>query len=56
MTAGSWIVWPPHILALEDDGEITFLEGNFQDYDADFKRRKGKGAEQPHRPKYKRLG
>ncbi len=45
-----------HILAFEDDGEILFMEGNFQDYDADLKRRKGKDAEQPHRPKYKRLG
>ncbi len=45
-----------HILAVEDDGEILFMEGNFQDYDADLKRRKGKDAEQPHRPKYKRLG
>ena len=44
-----------HILAFEDDGEITFLEGNYQDYEADLKRRKGKDAEQPHRVKYKRL-
>ena len=45
-----------HILAFEDDGEILFMEGNFQDYDDDLKRRKGKDAEQPHRPKFKRLG
>lgn len=45
-----------HILAFEDDGEILFMEGNFQDYDDDLKRRKGKDAEQPHRPKYKRIG
>ncbi len=44
-----------HILAFEDDGEITYMEGNYQDYEADLKRRKGKDAEQPHRLKYKRL-
>lgn len=44
-----------HILAFEDDGEILFMEGNYQDYEADLKRRKGKEADQPHRLKYKRL-
>jgi ATP-binding cassette ChvD family protein len=44
-----------HILAFEDDGEVHWFEGNFQDYHADLKRRKGTAAEQPHRLKYRRL-
>jgi ATP-binding cassette ChvD family protein len=44
-----------HILAFEDDGEAYWFEGNFQDYHADLKRRKGAAAEQPHRLKYRKL-
>jgi len=33
-----------------------FFEGNYQEYAADFKRRKGAEADQPHRMKYKKLG
>ncbi len=44
-----------HILAFEDDGEITWLEGNYIDYEADLHRRKGADADQPHRTKYRRL-
>ena len=44
-----------HILAFEDDGEACWFEGNFHDYHADLKRRKGAAAEQPHRLKYRRL-
>ncbi|HYD08054.1 MAG TPA: energy-dependent translational throttle protein EttA [Reyranella sp.] len=44
-----------HILAFEDDGEIKWFEGNFQDYHADLKKRKGKDADQPHRLKHKKL-
>jgi len=44
-----------HILAFEDDGEICWFEGNFQDYHADLKRRKGAVAEQPHRLRYRGL-
>jgi sulfate-transporting ATPase len=44
-----------HILAFEDDGEVKWFEGNFQDYHADLKKRKGAEADQPHRLKYRKL-
>jgi ATPase subunit of ABC transporter with duplicated ATPase domains len=44
-----------HILAFEDDGEVRWFEGNFQDYHADLRKRKGADADQPHRLKYRRL-
>jgi sulfate-transporting ATPase len=44
-----------HILAFEDDGEVRWFEGNFQDYHADLKQRKGADADQPHRLKYRKL-
>jgi sulfate-transporting ATPase len=42
-----------HILAFEGDSEVVWFEGNYQDYSADLKRRKGVDANQPHRLKYK---
>ena len=33
-----------HILAFEDSGEIVFLEGNYGEYEADFRRRTGSAA------------
>ncbi len=44
-----------HILAFEGDSEVVWFEGNYQDYEADRKRRLGADAEQPHRIKYKPL-
>jgi energy-dependent translational throttle protein EttA len=44
-----------HILAFEGDSEVTWYEGNYQDYAADYKRRKGAAVDQPHRIKYKKL-
>jgi len=44
-----------HILAFEDDGEVVYFEGNFNEYDEDFKKRKGDSAMQPKRMKYKKL-
>ncbi len=44
-----------HILAFEGDSEVFWYEGNYQEYAADFKRRKGVDAERPHRIKYRRL-
>jgi len=44
-----------HILAFEGDSEAIWFEGNYQDYVADLRRRRGDEAAQPHRVKYKRL-
>jgi ATP-binding cassette ChvD family protein len=44
-----------HILAFEGDSEVVWFEGNYEDYAADLKRRKGDDANQPHRIRYKRL-
>ena len=44
-----------HILAFEGDSQVVWFEGNYQDYSADFQRRKGTSADQPHRIKYKKL-
>jgi len=44
-----------HILAFEGDSEVVFFQGNYADYAADLKRRKGDNADQPHRIRYKRL-
>jgi ATP-binding cassette ChvD family protein len=45
-----------HILAYEGDSSVTWFEGNFEDYEADRKRRLGDDADQPHRIKYRRIG
>ena len=44
-----------HILAFEGDSRTVWFVGNYQDYDADRKRRLGIEADQPHRIKYKKL-
>jgi len=44
-----------HILAFEGDSKVTWFEGNYQDYEADLKRRKGADANEPHRIKYRRI-
>ena len=44
-----------HILAFEGDSEAVFVEGNYQDYEADRHKRLGTAADQPHRIKYKPL-
>jgi ATP-binding cassette ChvD family protein len=44
-----------HILAFEGDSEVVWFEGNYQDYEADRKRRLGAEADQPHRIKYRKL-
>ncbi len=44
-----------HILAFEGDSKAVWFEGNYQDYEADRKRRLGAVADQPHRIKYKPL-
>jgi ATP-binding cassette ChvD family protein len=44
-----------HILAFEGDSRVVWFEGNYQDYEADRKRRLGAAADQPHRIRYKPL-
>ncbi len=44
-----------HILAFEGDSHVEWFEGNYEDYEADRKRRLGTDANQPHRIKYKPL-
>ena len=44
-----------HILAFEGDSRGVWFEGNYQDYEADRKRRLGAEADQPHRIKYRKL-
>ena len=44
-----------HMLAFEGDSEVVWFEGNYQDYEADRKRRLGSAADQPHRIKYRKL-
>ncbi|KLN60473.1 ABC transporter ATP-binding protein [Kiloniella spongiae] len=44
-----------HILAFEGDSQVVWFEGNYEDYEADRKRRLGAEADQPHRIKYKPL-
>jgi ATPase subunit of ABC transporter with duplicated ATPase domains len=44
-----------HIIAFEGDSEVVWFEGNYEDYEADKKRRLGAEADQPHRIKYKPL-
>ncbi|HEX4890237.1 MAG TPA: energy-dependent translational throttle protein EttA [Alphaproteobacteria bacterium] len=45
-----------HMLAFEGDSHVEWFEGNFEEYEADKKRRMGADAAQPHRIKFKKLG
>ncbi|HXJ01766.1 MAG TPA: ATP-binding cassette domain-containing protein, partial [Micropepsaceae bacterium] len=44
-----------HILAFEGESHVEWFEGNYQDYEADRKKRLGMDADTPHRIKYKRF-
>ncbi|HEY2819300.1 MAG TPA: energy-dependent translational throttle protein EttA [Casimicrobiaceae bacterium] len=44
-----------HILAAEDDSQWSFFVGNYQEYEADKRRRLGEEGARPHRPRYKPL-
>ena len=44
-----------HILAFEGDSHVEFFPGNYNEYEADKKRRLGDDAAGPHRVKYKKL-
>jgi len=44
-----------HMLAFEGDSQVVWFQGNYQDYEADRKRRLGAAADQPHRIKFRKL-
>jgi len=44
-----------HILAFEGESTVHWFNGNFSAYQEDYRRRKGKDADQPHRIKYRKL-
>ena len=44
-----------HIMAFEDNAEVVFFEGNYTDYEDDRRKRLGKEADTPHRPKFRKL-
>jgi ATP-binding cassette ChvD family protein len=44
-----------HVLAFEGDSQVVWFEGNYQDYEADRRKRLGAEADQPHRIKYRPL-
>jgi ATP-binding cassette ChvD family protein len=44
-----------HMLAFEGDSRVVWFEGNYQDYEADRRRRLGTEADTPHRIKYRKL-
>ncbi|HLZ98073.1 MAG TPA: energy-dependent translational throttle protein EttA [Steroidobacteraceae bacterium] len=44
-----------HMLSFEGDSQVTWFEGNYQEYVEDYRRRKGEDASQPHRIRYKPL-
>ena len=44
-----------HILAAEDDAQWVFFSGNYQEYEADKKKRLGEEAARPHRMRFKAL-
>jgi len=44
-----------HMLAFEGDSRVEWFEGNYQDYEADRRRRLGGDADTPHRIKYRRI-
>ena len=44
-----------HILAFEGDSHVEWFEGNYQDYEADRKKRLGAAAEIPKRIKYRKF-
>ncbi len=44
-----------HILAFEGDSTVTWFDGNYQEYEVDYRQRMGEAAQQPHRIRYRSL-
>ena len=44
-----------HIIAFEGNSDVVWFEGNYQEYEADRRKRLGAEADQPHRIKYRKF-
>jgi ATP-binding cassette ChvD family protein len=44
-----------HIMDFEGNSEVVWFEGNYSDYEQDYRKRKGADADQPHRIRYRQL-
>jgi ATP-binding cassette ChvD family protein len=44
-----------HIMAFEGDSKVVWFEGNYSEYEQDYKKRMGSAADQPHRIRYRQL-
>jgi ATPase subunit of ABC transporter with duplicated ATPase domains len=44
-----------HIMAFEGNSHVEWFEGNYEDYDADRRRRLGDAADRPTKMQYKKL-
>ncbi|XCN74877.1 MAG: energy-dependent translational throttle protein EttA [Candidatus Electrothrix aestuarii] len=44
-----------HIMAFEGDSKVVWFEGNYSEYEQDYKKRMGAEADQPHRIRYRSL-
>ncbi|MCP3904672.1 MAG: energy-dependent translational throttle protein EttA [Planctomycetes bacterium] len=44
-----------HVLAFESDSRVRFFPGGWSEYEADYHRRLGGAADQPHRIRYRKL-
>jgi ATPase subunit of ABC transporter with duplicated ATPase domains len=44
-----------HILAFEGESHVEWFEGNYEEYEADLRRRRGSDDDRPHRIRFKKL-
>jgi len=44
-----------HMIAFEGNGRVVWFEGNYQDYEADYKKRMGQDALDPQKTRFKKL-
>ncbi len=44
-----------HILAFENESQVTYFDGNYSEYEEDLKKRLGKDAAQPHRARFRKF-
>jgi len=55
MIVGFLTVLATHILAFEGESQVVFFDGNYQEYEADKKKRLGEEGAKPKRIRYKPL-